>query len=307
MSVNDTFRASSPQPSEEFTNGEAKITSAEQLAQLTSLIPPTSGPVIAVDLDDVLSQTNVVVSRWHNDTYQTEMDTSNFYYYYYWKNPFWGSPMTTHAKVREFYVSGNIHTAEPVPGAREGIQALRDMGYRLVIVTARGKDVQAHSWEWVQKWFTDCFDSMICTGQFANSGKKDTVPGAREVVTRLSKAEVCIDIGAKILVDDSLENALACANYVPQSDDINSTPPRVLLFGSYEWNHRYSEAADEHEDMVFEKRSELEGGQGFLEVDTRHAKDALERVNREKTRVTRVKDWSEVVRWISNEKKEGRM
>jgi hypothetical protein len=37
---------------------------AASLAKLTTISPPTSsGPVIAVDLDDVLSQTNHVVSE----------------------------------------------------------------------------------------------------------------------------------------------------------------------------------------------------------------------------------------------------
>ncbi|KAH7927387.1 hypothetical protein BV22DRAFT_283956 [Leucogyrophana mollusca] len=82
MSINETFRASSPQPDATSPNGEATSehqTSAEQLAQLTALIPPASGPVIAVDLDDVLSQTNVVVSHWHNEMYKTDMDLSKFY------------------------------------------------------------------------------------------------------------------------------------------------------------------------------------------------------------------------------------
>lgn len=46
-----------------------------------------------------------------------------------------------------------IYTAAPVPGAREGIQALRDMGYRLIIVTARLRTAHQDSWEWVDRHF----------------------------------------------------------------------------------------------------------------------------------------------------------
>jgi phosphoglycolate phosphatase-like HAD superfamily hydrolase len=56
-------------------------------------------------------------------------------------------------KVEEFYASGIIHQARPVPGAREGVQALKDLGYRLIIVTARTKDVQDESWAWVDKHY----------------------------------------------------------------------------------------------------------------------------------------------------------
>jgi len=47
--------------------------------------PSTEISVIAIDLDDVLSQTNQIVAEWHNSTYGTNMDLSSFYYYYYWK------------------------------------------------------------------------------------------------------------------------------------------------------------------------------------------------------------------------------
>lgn len=41
----------------------------------------------------------------------------------------------------------------PIPGAREGIQTLKDMGFRLVIVTARQEDKADESWNWVTKHF----------------------------------------------------------------------------------------------------------------------------------------------------------
>ncbi|KAF9786046.1 hypothetical protein BJ322DRAFT_763891 [Thelephora terrestris] len=52
-------------------------------------------PIIACDLDDVLSATNQTVSEFHNDTYGTNMNLSHFFYYYYWRNPGWGSPKET--------------------------------------------------------------------------------------------------------------------------------------------------------------------------------------------------------------------
>ncbi|KAG2754434.1 hypothetical protein P692DRAFT_20827618 [Suillus brevipes Sb2] len=299
MSVNDTYRASSPEHEPELT---AEIT-AEQIAELKEAIPPSSAPVIAIDLDDVLSCTNAIVAQWHNETYGTQMTTNDFYYYYYWKNPFWGTPNTTRTKVKAFYASGRMAQAQPVPGAREGVEALCALGYRLIIVTARGKDSHADSWAWVERWFPGCFHSMICTGQFANVGKRETdgvdaLASARkdhEVATQLSKAEVCIDIGAKLLIDDSMENALACAYHIPL--DGVTKPPPVLLFGSYEWNKRLSLASDECNDMVYEVRLQREGGK-FLEEDVKRGVDILEQANTHLS-VRRAGDWGEVVRYIT--------
>lgn len=56
-------------------------------------------------------------------------------------------------KVKQYYSTDSIHQCHPVPGAREGVQALRDLGYRLIIVTARTRSTHGKSWEWVEKHF----------------------------------------------------------------------------------------------------------------------------------------------------------
>ncbi|KAI6136881.1 hypothetical protein F5141DRAFT_1077284, partial [Pisolithus sp. B1] len=225
------------------------------------------GPILAVDLDDVLSQTNLTICKWHNDNYGTpdEMNFSNFYYYYYWKNPFWGSPSVTHGKVREFYQTNWIEQVPPVPGAKEGVAALRQMGYRLVIVTARNKEVEHASWKWC----------IICTGQFANAQKAVLDGTYKDPPTKLSKAQICVDIGARLLIDDS--------HVVESSGTV--TPPHVLLFGSYEWNKRLSRRSEERDDMMYARRMEVEGDN----------QEELRKANSNKIRVKRVQNWNEVI------------
>ncbi|KAF9229612.1 hypothetical protein BS17DRAFT_771683 [Gyrodon lividus] len=269
----------------------------EQGVQSTNLPPlPPTAPVIAIDLDDVLSSTNDLVIRWHNETYGSDMDLSKAYYYCYSKNPHWGSTATTRTKVKRFYGSNKLGEALPVPGAREGVHALRILGFCLIIVTARGMDAYADSWSWVQRWFPECFTSMVCVGQFASNGSSK----------RVSKAEVCIDIGAKLLIDDSMDNALACAQYAAP-DGVAKVPPPVLLFGAYEWNKRMSQPGDERDDMVFDVRVKREGGTHFLEEDAKKADQALASVNAKRTCVLRASDWNEVVRYVIAAQKEGRI
>lgn len=274
------------------------------------------GPILAVDLDDVLSQTNLTICKWHNDNYGTpdEMNFSNFYYYYYWKNPFWGSPSVTHGKVREFYQTNWIEQVPPVPGAKEGVAALRQMGYRLVVVTARNKEVEHASWKWVNRHFGDVFECIICTGQFANAQKavldgtyKDLVANkGHAVATKLSKAQICVDIGARLLIDDSVENAVACVQHVVESSG-TVTPPHVLLFGSYEWNKRLSRRSEERDDMMYARRMEVEGDNQFLERDVIHCKEELRKANSNKIRVKRVQNWNEVIAHVEAERAAGRL
>ncbi|KAG6891066.1 hypothetical protein C0995_014155 [Termitomyces sp. Mi166 len=188
------------------------------LEKLMPLYPPSSGPVIAIDLDDVLSQTNQMVADWHNSQYGTNMDISMFY----------------------------------------------------------------------------ClFENIICTGQF-----KDAHKTGHELVTKLSKAQVrdadgevfletnlminpqiCVDLKAVLLIDDSIENALQCATY--------KEPTQVLLFGNYEWNKRLSGPQDAKDEMTFDQRLEAEGGKEFWKDEGI--------IIPEGAPLTRTKDWSEVL------------
>ncbi|KAF7310567.1 Protein kinase domain-containing protein [Mycena chlorophos] len=238
-------------------------------------------PVIAVDLDDVLCQTNFVVAEWHNEHFNTQMTINDFYYFYYWKNPFWGSPEETALKVKKFYETDPcpIFLAPLVPGAREGVQALKDMGYKLHIVTARNGEIADASWEYVQKHFPGIFDSLLCTGQF-----KDMHKHPSELMTNLTKSQVCTKLGAQVLIDDSSENAIQCGTALQ--------PTPVLLFGEYPWNRRISMAGEGVDTMAFNVRLEASNGQKFWEQDAERFELP------EGAPIHRVQNWAETIKWI---------
>jgi hypothetical protein len=145
---------------------------------------------------------------------------------------------------------------------------------------------------------------MICTGQF-----KDAHKTGHEIVTKLNKSQVrtywaptggfterrhnkqvCADLGAKLLIDDSAENALDCATEKP------ATP--VLLFGDYEWNKRISSPSDNRDEMSFKEREKMEGKDFWKDEKFEVPEGAP---------LYRVKDWREVVLWVKNARKEGKM
>jgi hypothetical protein len=135
---------------------------------------------------------------------------------------------------------------------------------------------------------------VICTGQF-----KEALGRGHEIVTKLSKAEVniehtfdmpfsflqvCQDLHAQFLIDDSIENALSCATAKPAI--------RTLLFGDYEWNQRMSGPWDHKDEMSFEIRLEMEGGREFWKEEKTEIPAGVP--------VWRVKDWAEVLRWVKS-------
>ena len=120
--------------------------------------------------------------------------------------------------------------------------------------------------------------------------------------------KVCADLKAQVLIDDSSENAIECSTALPVAT-------RVLLFGDYEWNKRISGPGDGElvlfrhpinltaitgaEEMSFDRRLALAGGREFWKKEKLEIPDGAP--------VDRVKDWSEVIRWITAARHEGRI
>lgn len=107
----------------------------------------------------------------------------------------------------------------------------------------------------------------------------------------ISPAKVCEDLGARLLIDDSAENALQCATA--------SKPTPVLLFGNYEWNQRVSGPGDARDDMTFDVRFKACGGKEFWKEETVPIPEGAP--------LERAKDWSEVIRWVRQAKADGRI
>ncbi|EKM60797.1 uncharacterized protein PHACADRAFT_246940 [Phanerochaete carnosa HHB-10118-sp] len=255
-------------------------------SSLDEILKQSDKPLIAVDMDDVLSETNQAVADWHNDVYDTNLDLSQFYYYHYWKNPGWGTPDETFRKVEEIYASDCLDKAKATPGAFEALTKLKDWGYRLVVVTARQRRELERSVRWLEKHFPGIFDDMICTGQ-----SQETLADEHEALTKLSKADVCKKLNAKFLIDDSLENALLCVTH--------AEPIPVLLFGTSAWNVRVSNYKSVEDGLSFEQRLEKAGGREFWKDDVAAVPEGLP--------LTRVEGWEEVILWVEKQRREGKL
>lgn len=114
----------------------------------------------------------------------------------------------TMEKVREFYTSPEFRYAPLVDGAIEGVQALRQLGYRLVIVTARSRNMTELTENWVRVHFAGvsnftvfcakaedntsaqgCFEAVHYTGAFEKREMEVTPSGVRRVKRKLEKIE----------------------------------------------------------------------------------------------------------------------
>lgn len=117
-----------------------------------------------------------------------------------------------------FYASAHFtEKLHPIPHAFETLQRLKE-DYDLHIVTSRQFAIQGLTLEWVEQHFPGIFTEVHFGNHYSREGKVR------------SKPEICRDIGAVLLIDDSLQYAMHC-----YKADIP-----VLLFGEYAWNQKDS-------------------------------------------------------------------
>ncbi|KAF8490713.1 hypothetical protein JB92DRAFT_2754056 [Gautieria morchelliformis] len=239
-------------------------------------------PLIVIDLDDVLCQTTAAAAEWHNEVYGTRMVLGDFHYYHWWQNPCWGEPLQAIAKAQMFYASVDFLQASLLPDAEKALQTLRTMGFRLAILTSRSVELRRQTTAWINKWLPGVFESIQFTGDFVSSkGIGDEIMKER----RLSKGNICRELGASVLIDDSVENVLGCAN-----SSAGQTP--ALLLGDYEWGKRSSTAETAEDMMSFNQRQQHELALG------RSPEWWKEDIIQIPEGIWRVKDWPEVLLWL---------
>ncbi len=179
-------------------------------------------PIIAVDVDDVLFPTNDVMRQFINDTFGTNHTEDDYKiaeeYKGYWEKVWGISHEEAEERYAAFVKSGVLLKGEPIHGSIEIITEL-EKTYDFVVLSARHDDQV----EVTHKWLLEHFPSTFKDVQFISGwyhGRK------------ITKAEVCKQIGASYLIDDNVEHCM-----VAQEQGVSA-----LLFGDFGWNSHQKEA-----------------------------------------------------------------
>jgi 5'(3')-deoxyribonucleotidase len=167
-------------------------------------------PLIAVDIDDVLVDHYEALLAFHNARYGTT-HTLQDYVTDHW-SVVWGTDHAeTERRAKEFAALGVAGRAVKA-GALRGVQELRKH-YDLGVVTVRRKINVEPTMEWLDIVFPDTFREV----RFVPIWEESDAP---------SKAQICQQLGASYLIDDSLKHCeLAAAAGV-----------HAVLFGNFPWN-----------------------------------------------------------------------
>lgn len=171
-------------------------------------------PLIAVDFDDVLMPFVRELAAYHNEKYDTALAV-DAYLHFYFEQIWGGTREEASAKVVEFFQSGRATMSEALPGSEEALQELSEL-FEFAILTSRPSAYERETLEWANGRFPGRFREI----RFANYWDTSR--------PRLTKIEVCKDLGAVALVDDHGDYVLEAAR---------SGLPAVL-FGFYPWNRQ---------------------------------------------------------------------
>lgn len=151
-------------------------------------------PVLAIDIDDVLAHFIHDAMEKYNSISGKNIPSKVIPTYNL--SELWGCSIEEVQEFLRAYIP-QTKRLNPVEGSREAIETLRD-SYKLVAVTMRPYSLQNVSVEWLDKNYPESFNRVISVGSdfYAEPIK--------------SKAEVCLEIGARALVDDGLDNCIEC-------------------------------------------------------------------------------------------------
>lgn len=152
--------------------------------------------VIAVDIDEVLAEFMSYFVYFHNLMYKTSTKKEEVEDYYLHKI-FNTDRDEMHIRYEEFRTFRLLERLKPVKGATQGIKKLIEMGFTPKLLTARPKDIEKET----RKWLNIHFKGIELPLYFA-----------RDTQDRfINKSVVCKAIGAKIIIEDHIDNAIDCA------------------------------------------------------------------------------------------------
>lgn len=171
-------------------------------------------PIIAVDIDDVLSRTADNIIRYGNEHWGFTHTLEDF------SEDFQKMWQVNHAEAerrwREFMGSEAIEQYGVIPEAKVVLEHLKD-GFRLIAVTSRRATLMPITEDWLAANYACIFEEAISAKMYDQD---------QYAPHKITKAEVLQRIKAEYLIDDQIKH---CEGAV-------SSGVKAILFGDYPWN-----------------------------------------------------------------------
>lgn len=174
----------------------------------------TKRKVIALDLDDVLAVNAPSFIEFSNRQWGGKLSPGDFQEDF---QAMWGVDIQeVNRRMAEFADLGIVADYPHFEDAVPVIRALSNR-FKLIVVTSRRKVLADHTLVWLERYFGGVLAEVHHTGIFDN---------LQDGSHRITKLDLCRNLGVDYLVDDQLKHCFAVAE----------AGIETVLFGSYSWN-----------------------------------------------------------------------
>ena len=173
---------------------------------------------IAIDIDDVVADSIARVREWANQKTGKKLETHHYhtddeYWKYY--DSIWLRHGIADQLVFEDYMTELDQDQSEIKtnaNAQAAILKLREK-YDLVFITSRPPSMKESTRRWLDENIDASIPLYLSLNPLANQSAK-------------SKGELCIELGAGLLIDDNIDN---CQSALDNGVD-------AILFGNFGWN-----------------------------------------------------------------------
>ena len=185
----------------------------------------TAKPIIAIDIDDVISETKEATRLWANQRANLDLQPHHYHVdedYWAYYNRIWASHNVGDTLKFETFLAELVEDQTHVPlmaGAAFAISQLRDQ-YDIILITARDPSLEISTKAWLKSHFDFELPLYMSNNPIVKSGTQ-------------SKGELCVKLGASVLIDDNVDNCQSAIDHGVEA----------ILFGDYGWNARTPEKA----------------------------------------------------------------
>jgi len=175
----------------------------------------SSRPIIAVDIDDVLSASAPDFVRFSNERWGTTLAVDD--YTEHWAE-MWQVDIEEVRARREIYLnSGIVGKHRPVVAARDALLELKKQ-FDIVLVTSRSLELESETRAWLESHYADIADSVYFTGIYSSTMNMNTFAQ--------TKSSIFAELKPAFVIDDLEKHCQAAVDLgIP-----------AILFGTYGWN-----------------------------------------------------------------------
>lgn len=181
------------------------------------MIPKKDKPIIAIDIDDVLSESVKDIIKYSNEHWGLSLKFKDYNEHFgiMWKV----DHIEAKRRLDEYINSGVIFKYDHLKYAFSVLNNLKKK-YKLVIITSRQRSLKEGTISWINEHFHGLFneEDINFAGIWDNVDNKDTAT--------VTKADISKRLKVDYLIDDQIKYCIGAVE----------VGIKVLLFGDYPWN-----------------------------------------------------------------------